>query len=126
MEDPKLDLDRLATHLRNEIERKGLSVRGASAEIGCSPATLARLLQGAAAPNVPDAINLMRAASWLGKSLSEFEAGKTKTISTIGDVEVHLRALPNISKSDAEGLVGMVKAAYDVAAKFRSKKNQGR
>src|SRR6266849_298093 len=103
MEEPKLDLDRLATHLRNQIARKDLSIRSAAAEIGCSPATLARLLQGTGAPNVPDAINLMRAASWVGKSLSEFETGKPQAASTLADVEVHLRALPGISKSNAEG-----------------------
>lgn len=126
MDDTSLDLDRLATHLRNEIEGQKLSVRAAAAKIGCSPATLARLLQGAEASNVPDSINLIRAASWLKKSLSDFEKGKPKRTSTLGDVEVHLRALPGIAKTDAEGLVAMVKAAYDAAAELRTKKGSGR
>ena len=101
-------------------------MRAAAAEIGCSPATLSRLLQGEAAPNVADAVNLMRAASWLGKRLSDFETGAQSDSSTIADVEVHLRALPGISKTDAEGLVAMVKAAYDAASRLRGKKSSGR
>jgi transcriptional regulator with XRE-family HTH domain len=112
----------LTTHLRNEMERRDLSIRAAASEIGCSPATLARLLQGSEAPNVPDSINLIRAATWLKKSLSDFEKGRPKRTSTLADVEVHLRALPGIAKTDAEGLVAMVKAAYDAAAQLRTKK----
>ena len=128
MEDAKLnlDLDRLATDLQSKIKQNDLSIRTAAPKIGCSPATLARLLQGSKAENVPDSVNLMRAASWVGKRLGDFEVGKTKAPSTLGDVEVHLRALPGLSKADAEGLVAMVKAAYDAAAKLRSKKGTGR
>ena len=128
MEDAKLnlDLDRLATHLRTRMEENGLSIRSAADKIGCSAATLARLLQGSKAENVPGSVNLMRAASWVGKRLGDFEVGKSKPSSTLGDVEVHLRALPGLSKADAEGLVAMVKAAYDAAAKLRSKKGSGR
>jgi len=127
MEEPKLDLDRLATFLRDKIEREELSIRAAADQIGCSSATLSRLLQGADAPNVPDSVNLMRAASWVGRRLSEFEIGPVaKPEATIADVEVHLRALPGIGKADAEGLVAMVKAAYDAAAKLRSKKTTSR
>jgi hypothetical protein len=128
VEDAKLnlDLDRLATDLQSKMKRNGLSTRTAAPQIGCSPATLARLLQGSKAENVPDSVNLMRAASWVGKRLGDFEVGRSKSPSSLGDVEVHLRALPGLSKADAEGLVAMVKAAYDAAAKLRAKKGSGR
>ena len=47
MEDAKLnlDLDRLATHLRTKMEEDDLSIRSAAEKIGCSAATLARLLR---------------------------------------------------------------------------------
>ena len=121
-----LDLDRLATYLRSKMEEENLSIRTAAPKIGCSPATLARLLQGSKAENVPDSVNLMKAASWVGKRLGDFEAGKARNTSSLADVEVHLRALPGLSKADAEGLVAMVKAAYDAAAKLRAKKGSGR
>lgn len=123
MEDSKIDQDLLAKHLRNEMDKKQLSLRAAAGEIGCSPATLARLLQGAAAPNLPDSINLMRAASWLKKSIADFEKGRIKPSVNLTDVEVHLRALPGLSKTDAEALVAMVKAAYGAARELRTKKS---
>lgn len=126
MEDPQLDLDLLATHLRNQIEARKLSIRGAAKEIGCSAATVARLLQGSDTPNSPEWVNLARAVSWLRKSIADFETGASKRSSTLADIEVHLRALPNISESDAEGLVAMVKAAYEAAANERSKKGKAR
>lgn len=126
MGDSPLDLDLLATHLRNEIDTRGLSVRAAAAKIGCSPATLSRLLQGTEAPNTPDSVNLLRAVSWLKKSLSDFQRRPTKQTTSLADVEVHLRALPGLGKTDAEGLVAMVRAAYGAAAELRSKKGPGR
>jgi hypothetical protein len=33
--------------------------------------------------------------------------------STIADVETHLRALPDLPKDAAEGLIAMVRAVYD-------------
>ena len=126
MAEGSIDLDLLAKHLKARMEEKKLSIRAAAAEIGCSHATLGRLLQGSKAENVPDSVNLMRAASWVGKRLGDFEVGTSKPSSTLGDVEVHLRALPGLSKADAEGLVAMVKAAYDAASKLRAKKGSGR
>lgn len=117
-----VDLDRLATHLANRMREGKLSIRGAAAKIGISPATLSRLLQGSQSPNVPDSVNLMRAISWLERSLADFATEPTKRASTLADVEVHLRALPNLSPRDAEALVAMVRAAYGSAAELRAKK----
>ena len=119
---PKIDLDRLAIHLKNYIEESEVSGRTAAAEIGCSPATLTRLLKGSKGDTVPDSINLMKACSWIGMSLSDFESSKGLKESSIADVEVHLRALPDISKGDAEALIGLVKAAYD-HARYSGKKS---
>jgi len=123
MDSEKFDFDLLATHLRTAIERKKLSVRAAADDMGCGAATLGRLLQGSKAPNFPETDTLIRATSWLGKSIADFEAGKRPQTSTIADVEVHLRALPDLSPADTEALVAMVKAAHDAAVKHRPKKS---
>src|SRR5438046_8833795 len=68
----------------------------------------------------------MRAASWVGKRLGDFEVGTSKPSSTLGDVEVHLRALPGLSKAGAEGLVALVKGADDAAADVSAKKGAWR
>lgn len=121
MSAPQIDLDRLAVHLSAKIEDEGHSLRSAAEEIGCSPATLSRLLRGSETPNYPEAVNLFRAVSWVGRSISEFEKSKKVYESTIADVEVHLRALPGLSKDQAEALVAMVRAARDAAVDLRAK-----
>lgn len=107
-----VDLDRLALHLRNRLVHDELSLRGAAAKIGCSPATLSRLLKGSKSPNMPDAEILFRAVSWLGRSWADFAAPASSPPSNISDVEVYLRALPDLGQRDKEALVGIVKAAY--------------
>jgi len=120
--EPRIDRDLLASHLQSKIEEDGLTLRDAAGEIGCSPATLSRMLKGSRSDNYPDAQNLFKAVSWLGKSISDFEVGKRNAASTIADVEVHLRALPGLTEYDKEALVAMVKAAHDAAIELRKKK----
>lgn len=120
MTQPVLDRDLLARHLRTKIESEGKSIRAASEEIGCSAATLSRMLRGSKAANFPDARNLFRAAAWLEKSITEFEPAASASSSTLADVEVHLRALPDLSERDKEALVAMVKALHDAAVEVRS------
>jgi transcriptional regulator with XRE-family HTH domain len=112
---PEGSLDRalLARQLQSKMRAERLSIRVAAAQIGCSPATLGRLLQGAGSPNYPEGVTLIRAANWLGKSLSYFDLNRRAQSSTITDVETHLRALPDLPKDAAEGLIAMVRAVYD-------------
>lgn len=117
----RIDRNKLAAELRRKIETKHLSARRAAQEIGCSAATVGRMLQGADAPNFPEGINLIRVASWLGRSVADFEIGASKNSSSIDEVEVHLRALPGIDADDAEGLVAMVRAVYSAKASKQSK-----
>lgn len=126
MADEPLDRDRLATYLKRKMDELGLSIRTAAPRIGCSPATLGRLLQGSESENVPDTVNVIRAVSWLGMSLSDFEVGVEKRESTLADVEVHLRGLRGISDDTADAIFAMVKAAYDSAAATKPRKKTRR
>jgi hypothetical protein len=121
-----LDRDRLALYLKRRMDELALSIRTAAPQIGCSAATLARLLQGSSSENVPDTINVIRAVSWLGMSLSDFERGVDERESTLADVEVHLRGLRGISDETADAIFAMVKAAYDSAAAARPRKRSRR
>ena len=114
-----LDRDLLATYLRTKMNSEGKSIRTASQEVGCSAATLSRMLRGSRAANFPDTRNLFRAASWLGKSITDFEPGVRNGRSTLADVEIHLRALPRLADEDKEALVAMVKALHDAAVEVR-------
>lgn len=119
MSDATIDRDLLAQYLQQRIDERGLTIREAAQKVGASPATVTRLLKGARAANYPDTRTLIKATSWLGRSLSDFEAGKQQGESSMADVELHLRALPGLSKPDRDALVAMVKAAHDAARLFR-------
>lgn len=109
------DRDALATEVREKMAERELSVRDAAKEVGCSPATLSRMLQGSRSPSHPEGETLVKAASWVGKSLFELSRPGSSPLrpdSTIGDVELHLRALPDLPEEAAEGLIAMVKAVY--------------
>ena len=116
-----VDLDRLASEVNDKMREDGLSLREAAGEIGCSPATLSRILKGSNAESVPDTKNLFRIVSWLGKSLSDFERDRSPKTATLTDVEIHLRALPGLAEKDKDALVAMVRAAHD-AYRIRTKK----
>lgn len=113
MADPIIDLDLLAEALQAEISRRQLSLRAAAEEIGCSASTLSRLVQGSSGGTVPDTTNLIRATSWLGSSLSDFDTSTVSEGSTINNVVVHLRALPELEERDKEMLVSILRAAHD-------------
>lgn len=121
-----VDLDRLATYLKNKMESEGLSVRAAAKEIDVGASTLTRLLQGNSNENVPDLAVITKAAHWVGKSLADLSPPKKSAPSTIADVEVHLRALPGLAAPDVDALVAMVKAGYERAKKLRAEKNPQR
>ena len=114
-----IDRDLLAEHLQQRIDERDLTIREAATKIGCSPATLTRLLKGKGADNYPDTKTIIRATSWLGRGLSDFEPGNRPKESSMAEVEVHLRALPGLTDKDRDALVAMVKAAHDAARKLR-------
>lgn len=121
MANETVDLDRLASEVNDKMREDGMALREAATQIGCSPATLSRILKGRSAESTPDTKNLFRVVSWLGKSLSDFESGRAPTKASITDVEVHLRALPGLAEKDKDALVAMVRAAHD-SFRFRAKK----
>lgn len=113
MADFTFDFDLLARDLIDTMERGNLSLRSASGAIGCSPATLGRMLKGVEASSQPDMRNVLRAASWVGKTLSDYDKLNAPKQSSIADVEVHLRALPGINEKDKNALVAIIRAAHD-------------
>jgi transcriptional regulator with XRE-family HTH domain len=117
-----IDLDRLAKELSDKMRVNDQSLRDAAEEIGCSAATLSRLLKGSKAENLPDTKSLLRTVSWLDKSLSDFELSRAPSATSMTDVELHLRALPGITETDKKALVAMVRAAHD---EFRTRSKKG-
>lgn len=117
-----LDLDLLAAHLKEKMRSEDLSLRTAASQIGCSAATLSRMLAGSKTGTIPESKNLLRAVTWLGRSLTDFEPKKRAGETTVADVEVNLRALPGLDNRDVEALVALVRAAHEKGLELRGKK----
>jgi transcriptional regulator with XRE-family HTH domain len=95
------------------MDHEQMSLRRAAQVIGCSPATLSRLLTGNESQYDPDTATLEAVVHWLGRSLSDFSPTSRPTESSLADVEMHLHALPNITQEDARTLMAVVKALYE-------------
>lgn len=108
-----IDFDLLKTYLQNELNARKLSARAAAERIGCSPATLGRLLKGSSADSTPDMRTVLQAVSWLGRGIEEFRVGSRPQETNLAEVEVHLRALTGLTDPDKEALVRIVKSAHD-------------
>jgi len=109
----EIDVDLLAEYLKTKIETGRYSIRRAAKEIGCSPATLSRLLEGSKSGYTPDTVNLVRAAAWLKCSLSDFQSINRPIDTSLEEVEVHLRALKGVSERTSEAMIAAVRALYD-------------
>lgn len=72
-----LDIDKLATAVETVQRHRGVSARGAAAEIGVSPSTLTRLKKG----QKPDADGLVSMLAWLHAEASQF----TKSVEGPGE-----------------------------------------
>ena len=109
------DFDTLAKDLTAKMKTRGKekSLREAAEEIGCSAATLSRMLKGNQADTKPDTVTLLRAVSWVGKRLADYEPDNLPKNSTVEDVAMHLRALTGLTETDKEFLVAMVRTAHD-------------
>ena len=110
----EIDLDFLAEFLKTKMETGRYSLRGAAKELGCSPSTLSRLLEGSTTGITPDTVTLHQAATWMGHSLSDFESGTRPTGTTFEQVAVHLRALQGVSEPTAAAMVAAVRALYEM------------
>lgn len=108
-----LDRDLLATYMRNKMAEENLSLRKAAELARLSPATFSRLLAGNDSEYVPDTATVTAIAEWLQKKLSEFEPTARPSHKTLADVEVHLNALPDLSRDDAKFIMSVVKLLYD-------------
>lgn len=120
---PAVDFRKLADLVKRHRKHQGLSLRRAAEESRVSSSTLSRIERCEAKPDL-DTVRLL--VDWVGVSL-ESVAGRQvrrkkkrkveQMASTLTNVEVHLRADPNLDEETAEALVDILKAAYSRFAK---------
>ena len=121
MTDLPFDFRRLAADLSAKISQEDRSLRDAAEEIGTSAATLSRMLKGDSSDILPDTKTLLRAVSWLGKRIADYEPSLSNGTSSLADVELHLRALPGLNDRDKDVLVALVRTAHDQFGTRRKK-----
>ena len=111
MEFGGINLELVSELLQNKRDQKGLSLREAAAEIGVSAPTLQRLEAG----QVPTSATLMRLAQWLGVSVDGLSTTpkKGRKKDTIEEIEVLLRADPNLDQEAAATIANVARQVYD-------------
>jgi transcriptional regulator with XRE-family HTH domain len=101
------NFDDLGERVRARRKDLGLSLRGASAEIGVSFNTLGRVERG----HLPDLENFRRITGWLGDADIEPEAR-----STTEAIATHLRTDPLLPPGAADRIAAIVRDLYAALA----------
>jgi transcriptional regulator with XRE-family HTH domain len=114
-----VDMDLVSEMLKSK--RGSMSLRKAAESIGVSAPTLQRL----EAKQVPTASSLVKIAQWLGVSVDDLRRSDKaeRRRSTVEQIEVYLRADPDLDKEAAATIANVVKQVYDG---FRKKKKAKR
>ena len=96
------------------------SLRTAAEQIGISAPTLQRI----EAKQVPNTSNLLKVAEWLGVSFEDLRKmdQKDRRRGTVEQIEVYLRADPDLDREAASTIANVVKQVYDGFKKTKTKK----
>ena len=107
------ELRRLGSRVAAQRKRLGLSLRDASADIGISFNTLARVERG----HLPDLENFRRLQQWLGEATPETPGeSRMEPTSTPETIAAHLRTDPLLPVEAADRIAAIVRDLYDAMA----------
>lgn len=108
------ELRRLGSRVGAQRKRLGLSLRDASADIGISFNTLARVERG----HLPDLENFRRLQQWLGDPTTPETPGESRMepTSTPEAIAAHLRTDPLLPVEAADRIAAIVRDLYDALA----------
>src|SRR4051812_17637337 len=106
---PHLDVDPdlLGDLIRSRRKADSLSLRDAAEQMGVSAPTLQRVEAG----QPPNSVNLVRITAWLGipvENVLQKQRGALEDPATVAQIEVHLRADPNLPPGAAEAIAEAV------------------
>jgi transcriptional regulator with XRE-family HTH domain len=111
-----VDTELLGDLIRRRRKTDGLSLRDAADQMGVSAPTLQRVEAG----QPPNSANLVRIAAWLQLSVDALlrkEKKPADQLATVAQIEVHLRADPNLSPEAAEAIADSVQKLYAAFSK---------
>lgn len=114
-----VDTALLSELVQEKRGRDGLSLRDAAAEIGTSAPTLQRIEAG----QLPTASILLKLTDWLGITVDDLRGPRNRAKKgTVEQIEVFLRADPDLDKKAASAIANMVRAVYDGYTKSQKAK----
>lgn len=107
----EINVDLLSELLRNKRSRECLSLRDAATEIGVSAPTLQRLEGGQA----PTTSTLLKLSQWLGVAVEDLGSAPKQVHNrdTIEQIEILLRADPNLDQKAATTIANVARQVYD-------------
>ena len=108
-----LDLSDLGRLVVAERNRRGMSLREASDEVGIPFNTLARVEKG----HVPDLPKFKRLVEWCGADIAQFFEPHTKATVTTDVIAEHLRSDRNLSSEAADRIAAIVNELYEALAR---------
>jgi transcriptional regulator with XRE-family HTH domain len=111
-----VDTELLGDLIRRRRKADGLSLRDAADQMGVSAPTLQRVEAG----QPPNSANLIRITQWLQLPVDKVLRKGTNPASqlaTVAQIEVHLRADPNLSAEAAEAIADAVQKLYAAFSK---------
>jgi len=115
----RVDTALLSELVQEKRARDGLSLRDAAARIGTSAPTLQRIEAG----QLPTATVLLKLTDWLGIGVDDLRSQRHRPKKdTVEQIEVFLRADPDLDGRAASAIANMVRAVYDGYAKSRKAK----
>lgn len=105
-----INVDLLGELLRNKRARACQSLRDAAGEIGVSAPTLQRIETG----QVPTTSTLLKISQWLGVAVDDLgSTPKQQERDTIEQIEILLRADPNLDQKAAATIANVARQVYD-------------
>ncbi len=111
-----IDTELLGDLIQRRRKTDGLSLRNAADQMGVSAPTLQRVEAG----QPPNSTNLIRITKWLQLPVDEVlrkEKKPANKLATVAQIEVHLRADPNLAPDAAEAIADAVQKLYAAFSK---------
>lgn len=107
----EINIELVSELLKSKRARNGLSLRDAADKIGISAPTLQRLEAG----QVPTTSTLIKLSIWLGVGIDDLgpKPKGTQKRDTIEQIEILLRADPNLDSKAAATIANVARQVYD-------------